>query len=89
MTWPSSSRAGRATVSSSDPPGRDAGYRPGPAQLVQVIGYPNATEPITCTVPARGFGAHQMEFDCDGYTNGTSGGPFLARVSPEAPAWVR
>ena len=24
----------------------------------------------------------QMEFDCGGYTDGTSGGPFLANVHP-------
>ena len=61
-----------------------------PPQWVQVIGYPNATSrPITCTAPARGFGARQMVFDCDGYTNGTSGGPFLARVSPKTgDGWV-
>lgn len=48
---------------------------------VQVIGYPNtADQPITCRAPARPFGTSQMEFDCDGYTDGTSGGPFLADV---------
>ncbi|HUY46951.1 MAG TPA: trypsin-like serine protease [Streptosporangiaceae bacterium] len=51
------------------------------AQLVRVIGYPGASQrPITCTSRTRAFGAHQMEFDCGGYTNGTSGGPFLANV---------
>jgi hypothetical protein len=24
----------------------------------------------------------QLEFDCGGYTNGTSGGPFLSEVDP-------
>ena len=53
-------------------------------QLVQVIGYPNVTnQPITCTALARQFSSRQMVFDCDGYTNGTSGGPFLANVSPQ------
>jgi V8-like Glu-specific endopeptidase len=52
-----------------------------PVQKVQVIGYPDTRErPITCTSKTRAFGAHQMEFDCGGYTNGTSGGPFLANV---------
>jgi V8-like Glu-specific endopeptidase len=51
------------------------------ALLVQVIGYPDGRErPITCTARARAFGRRQMEFDCGGYTNGTSGGPFLANV---------
>jgi V8-like Glu-specific endopeptidase len=52
---------------------------------VQVIGYPDATErPITCGGPAISYNQgklRQLEFDCDGYTNGTSGGPFLADVS--------
>jgi V8-like Glu-specific endopeptidase len=50
-------------------------------QSVQVIGYPNAAaEPVWCTGPVKGFSATQFEFDCDGYTNGTSGGPLLAGV---------
>jgi V8-like Glu-specific endopeptidase len=54
-----------------------------PPQVVEVIGYPNATSrPITCTARARNFDhGHQMVFDCDDYTNGTSGGPFLAHVN--------
>ncbi len=62
-----------------------------PAQRVQVIGYPDgANEPIACTARARNFDhASQMVFDCDGYTNGTSGGPFLAHVSPKTgDGWV-
>jgi V8-like Glu-specific endopeptidase len=52
-----------------------------PVQKVQVIGYPDTRErPITCTSKTRAFGTYQMEFDCGGYTNGTSGGPFLANV---------
>jgi V8-like Glu-specific endopeptidase len=55
------------------------------AQLVQVIGYPDGRQrPITCTAWTRAFGARQMEFDCGGYTDGTSGGPFLANVRPAA-----
>ena len=53
------------------------------AQLVQVIGYPNGRQrPITCTARTRPFGTRQMKFDCGGYTDGTSGGPFLANVHP-------
>jgi V8-like Glu-specific endopeptidase len=62
-----------------------------PPQPVQVIGYPDGTnEPITCTAPARSFeGASQMVFDCDDYTDGTSGGPFLADISPATgDGWV-
>ena len=54
---------------------------PASRQMVQVIGYPNATnQPITCQNRLRQPMAGQLEFDCDGYTNGTSGGPFLSDV---------
>ena len=50
--------------------------------LVQVIGYPNsADQPVLCANWAKSFSPTQLEFDCDGYTNGTSGGPFLAGPS--------
>jgi V8-like Glu-specific endopeptidase len=50
-------------------------------QLVQVIGYPNATnQPFTCQNSLRQPMEGQLEFDCGGYTNGTSGGPFLSEV---------
>ncbi len=53
------------------------------AQLVRVIGYPDGRQrPITCTARTRAFRTRQMEFDCGGYTDGTSGGPFLANVHP-------
>jgi V8-like Glu-specific endopeptidase len=51
----------------------------------RVIGYPNSTSrPITCTAPARSYDPGtllQLRFRCGGYTNGTSGGPFLTDVS--------
>jgi hypothetical protein len=50
--------------------------------LVRVIGYPDsANEPIACTNWANKFSSTQLVFDCAGYTDGTSGGPFLADVS--------
>src|SRR5215472_12256388 len=50
--------------------------------LVQVIGYPDsADQPVLCANWTRSFSLTQLEFDCDGYTNGTSGGPFLAGLS--------
>jgi V8-like Glu-specific endopeptidase len=52
-------------------------------QMVQVIGYPNAgNQPITCQNRLREPMEDRLEFDCGGYTNGTSGGPFLSRVDP-------
>ena len=56
---------------------------PASRELVQVIGYPSATDqPVTCQNPIRQPMTNQLEFDCDGYTNGTSGGPFLSEVDP-------
>jgi V8-like Glu-specific endopeptidase len=52
-------------------------------QLVQVIGYPNATnQAVTCQNWLREPMEDQLEFDCGGYTDGTSGGPFLSEVDP-------
>jgi len=51
--------------------------------LVRVIGYPNAADqPVSCLNWAKSFSPTQLEFDCDGYTDGTSGGPFLAAAQP-------
>ncbi len=52
-------------------------------QMVEVIGYPDSSDlPIACrnwtSQPISG----QLEFDCGGFTDGTSGGPFLANVNP-------
>jgi V8-like Glu-specific endopeptidase len=52
-------------------------------QFVEVIGYPDATnQAIACRNWTKEPMADQLEFDCGGYTNGTSGGPFLASVNP-------
>ncbi len=51
--------------------------------LVQVIGYPSDTaEPVWCVNWTRELSPTQLEFDCGGYPDGTSGGPFLTDVSP-------
>jgi hypothetical protein len=51
-------------------------------QLVEVIGYPDGTNaPIVCRNWTREPMADQLEFDCGAYTDGTSGGPFLADVN--------
>jgi V8-like Glu-specific endopeptidase len=50
--------------------------------LVRVIGYPDgADRPIACVNWAKPFSPTQLEFDCDGYTDGTSGGPFLSGIT--------
>lgn len=46
---------------------------------VNVAGYPdNLDGPISCENAARDFSPTQFEFDCGGFTNGTSGSPLLA-----------
>ena len=53
--------------------------------LVQVIGYPQDTDqPVICVNWTTALSATQREFDCGGYRNGTSGGPFLAAVDPKS-----
>ena len=50
---------------------------------VTVIGYPDGSaKPVSCVNWTKAYGATQLEFDCGGYPDGTSGGPFLASVSP-------
>ena len=52
-------------------------------QMVQVIGYPDgANQPVTCRNWLREPMTDQLEFDCGGYPDGTSGGPFLSQVNP-------
>ena len=54
------------------------------ASLTQVVGYPSDTEqPITCTDFTKQFSPTQLEFDCPGYPDGTSGGPFLTDVDAQ------
>jgi V8-like Glu-specific endopeptidase len=50
-------------------------------QFVEVIGYPNSSnQAISCQNWTREPMPDQLEFDCGGYTDGTSGGPFLVGV---------
>jgi V8-like Glu-specific endopeptidase len=52
--------------------------------VVRVIGYPDGkNQPIECVNRATLFSKTQLRFDCDSYTDGTSGGPFLANVSAQ------
>jgi V8-like Glu-specific endopeptidase len=54
-------------------------------QEVRVMGYPDSSsQPVFCDAAARAYDKNhlrQMVFYCTDYTNGTSGGPFLAHVS--------
>jgi V8-like Glu-specific endopeptidase len=51
--------------------------------LVSVVGYPqDSNAPIRCDNLALEFSPADLEFDCGGYTDGTSGSPLLEDVSP-------
>ncbi|MFF4338331.1 trypsin-like serine peptidase [Kitasatospora sp. NPDC001540] len=50
----------------------------GTGQEVTVTGYPNAGEaPITCRTRTSSRSATQQRFDCAGFTDGTSGSPWV------------
>jgi V8-like Glu-specific endopeptidase len=52
-------------------------------QVVKVVGYPDGDDGlISCQRATQSLGATQYAFDCQGFTAGTSGSPFLANVSP-------
>lgn len=56
-----------------------------PGQFVRVVGYPDDADlPISCQNRVLQFSASQLEFDCGGYTNGTSGGPLIAGTNSAA-----
>jgi V8-like Glu-specific endopeptidase len=58
----------------------NAGYR----NLVRVTGYPRSgDQPVTCTNYTTEQSATQLRFDCDGYTGGTSGSPFVTDFDPK------
>ncbi|MGD0558667.1 MAG: trypsin-like serine protease [Streptosporangiaceae bacterium] len=60
----------------------ELGTSPATPAPVQVIGYPDgASEPVECTNWTKIFSSAQLQFDCGGYPDGTSGGPFLTDVS--------
>lgn len=51
----------------------------GPVNLVRVTGYPSTSDtPVTCSRTSTSWSTGQMRFDCDGFTGGTSGGPWVA-----------
>jgi V8-like Glu-specific endopeptidase len=61
--------------------GERLGFDQPAGQIVNVTGYPNgAAAPISCLNRAAPFSPTQLEFDCDGYTNGTSGSALLTGI---------
>ncbi|MFE4362176.1 MULTISPECIES: serine protease [Streptomycetaceae] len=58
--------------------GNPVGTGQGFGLSVSVTGYPNESdEPITCAVRTSSQSATQERFDCGGYTDGTSGSPWV------------
>jgi len=58
------------------------GTAPAAQSFGVLIGYPNAAAgPIACRNRIRYRSATQLEFDCGGFSAGTSGGPLLTDVS--------
>jgi V8-like Glu-specific endopeptidase len=54
------------------------------ADVTRVIGYPDTlAQPIICQNRSSMFSSTQMQFDCGGFTEGTSGSPFL--IDPGGP----
>jgi V8-like Glu-specific endopeptidase len=52
-------------------------------ERVEVAGYPDiADAPVSCANTALQFSPTQYEFDCGGFTDGTSGSPLLANLGP-------
>jgi len=52
-------------------------------KTVEVAGYPDdLNQLISCQNTALAFNSTQYQFDCSGFTDGTSGSPLLASVSP-------
>ena len=57
--------------------------------LFRVIGYPDAASRTVACDNSITDGAHGLVFDCPGFTDGTSGGPWLAGLhSPGGDGWV-
>ena len=61
---------------------RRALSRPG-RNLVRVTGYPaSADAPVTCVNWTSEQSPSQLRFDCEGFTGGTSGSPWVTRLNP-------
>jgi V8-like Glu-specific endopeptidase len=58
-------------------------FNPGYRNLVRVTGYPRtAQEPVTCKNWTTRQSATQLRFDCNGFTGGTSGSPWVTGFDP-------
>jgi V8-like Glu-specific endopeptidase len=63
--------------------GETLGISAGPGRQVKVAGYPNTADTmVSCENTVVAFSPTQFQFDCDGFTDGTSGSPLLAEAVP-------
>jgi V8-like Glu-specific endopeptidase len=63
--------------------GEAIGINVSPGQRVKVAGYPDLGEsPVNCANTALEFSPTQYEFNCAGFTDGTSGSPLLTGAGP-------
>jgi len=63
--------------------GNKLGFDTGFQQLVRVTGYPSDGDaPITCVNWTSQHSGTQLEFDCAGYSDGTSGSPWVTNFDP-------
>jgi V8-like Glu-specific endopeptidase len=83
-------RQAGSTTSVQDLTGAESvGINEPAGDLVTVMGYPSdLSTPISCDNDAVAYSATQLEFDCNGYTDGTSGGPFLLNAMGSGGAGV-
>ena len=59
------------------------GINPGYMNLVRVTGYPASQDaPVTCVSQTSRQSQSQLRFDCDGFTGGTSGSPWVTHFDP-------
>jgi V8-like Glu-specific endopeptidase len=59
------------------------GIDPGYKNLVRVTGYPASEDaPVTCVNWTSRQSQSQLRFDCDGFTGGTSGSPWVTHFDP-------
>jgi len=63
--------------------GETLGISTVPGRQVKVAGYPNTGDTmVSCENTVVAFNSRQFQFDCDGFTDGTSGSPLLADAVP-------
>jgi V8-like Glu-specific endopeptidase len=63
--------------------GESVGVSASANRLVTVAGYPDTSDAmVSCENTAVAFSPTQFQFDCDGFTDGTSGSPLLAEAVP-------